>query len=161
MKRILPAMSFAAAIAAGCGLMPGANFTPGSTTQSEVRAAMGAPGKIYPAQGGASWAYPTGPMGMQTWMARFNDKGVLVKFEQVLNQENFWSIQRGMDGTQVSARLGPPSSEMRFDNLQQLAWDYRYEDVWGYVSEYSVMFGLEGKVEGTFNKRLNPGRGRD
>jgi hypothetical protein len=162
MRRLFPAMQLLVAVlAVGCSLIPGADFVPGSTTQSAVRASLGAPGKTYPAPGGGViWAYPTGPMGEQTWMARFDDKGTLIKFEQVLDQEHFWGIRPGMDGAQVGAILGPPSSEMRFDRLRQVSWDYRYQDVWGYVSEYSVIFGEEGKVVGTFNRRLYPGKDR-
>jgi hypothetical protein len=162
MKQSFPAVLVVVAVlAAGCSLIPGADFVPGTTTQAAVRASLGAPGKTYSApDGGVSWAYPTGPMGMQTWMARFNDKSVLVGFEQVLDQEHFWSVRNGMDGTQVGAILGPPSSEVRFERLQQLSWDYRYEDTWGYVSEYSILFGPEGRVVGTFNRRLNPGKDR-
>ena len=163
MKRgFLAVLLFVAVFGAGCSLIPGANFVPGSTTQGAVRASLGAPARTYPApDGGSTWAYPTGPMGEQTWMARFDGKGTLLKFEQVLDQEHFWTIRNGMDGAQVSAILGPPSSEMRFDRLRQVSWDYRYQDDWGYVSEYSIIFGGEGKVVGTFNKRLYPGRGRD
>ena len=160
MQRILPAL-FATVALAGCSMIPGADFKPGLTTEEQVRASMGAPGRVYPGAEGVTWAYPTGPMGMQTWMARFDDKGVLVKFEQVLNQEGFSRIQPGLDGAQVSAILGPPSSEARFERLQQVSWDYRNQDVWGYVCEYSVIFGTEGKVVGTFNRRLNPGRDRN
>jgi hypothetical protein len=149
-------------VVAGCALMPGADFVPGKTTEAGVRASLGAPGKTYPAPGGGTlWVYPTGPMGEQTWMAHFNGQGVLDRFEQVLDQDHFWRVQPGMDMAQVNAILGPPTKEVRFDRLQQLSWDYRYSDAWGYVSEYSILFGSEDKVVGTFNKRLYPGRGRD
>jgi hypothetical protein len=163
MRRVLPALLVFLALIAGCSLMPGAGFVAGTTTQAEVRASMGPPGKTYPGpDGGAVWAYTTGPFGMQTWMARFNGTGVLVKFEQVLDQEHFSAIQPGLDGAQVSATIGPPFEEVRFDNIGQVAWDYRYQDVWGYESLFSVMFGKDGKVVSTFNRRLNPGRnGRD
>jgi hypothetical protein len=162
MRPSVHALLLIAVLAAGCGLMPGAGFVPGSTTQSEVRASLGAPGKTYPSpEGGESWAYPTAPMGEQTWMARFNARGVLVKFEQVLDQDHFSAIQRGMDGAQVGALIGPPGLEMRFDNLRQTSWDYRFGDTWGYVSVYSVMFGEDGKVASTFARRLNPGKDRD
>jgi hypothetical protein len=146
----------------GCALAPGASFVPGTTTEAQVRASMGAPSKTYPwTGGGVSWAYPTGPMGQQTHMARFNDKGVLVKFEQVLDQDFFSQIQRGWDGAQVAALIGPPSREERFDNISQVAWDYRFEDTWGYVSIMSVLFNLEGKVVGTFARRLYDGNHRN
>jgi len=160
-RRFVTVLFFMAALVAACSLKPGAGFVPGSTTQPEVRASLGAPGKTYPApDGGESWAYPTGPMGQQTWMARFNAKGVLVKFEQVLDSDHLAGIQRGMDGAQVGALIGPAWREMQFANVGQISWDYRFQDDWGYASEYSVMFGEDGKVVGTFARRLNPGGDR-
>ena len=65
-------------------------------------------------------------------------------------------VQRGQSEQEVSALLGTPYRRIRFDNLQSTAWDYRYRDTWGYWVYYSVLFADNGRVTGTFSKRIDP-----
>ena len=69
----------------------------------------------------------------------------------------FARIERGMTMEEVRARLGPPDETMKFPAKNAVAWDYRYQDTWGYMANYSVTFGPEGRVQSTFSHRINTG----
>jgi hypothetical protein len=55
-------------------------------------------------------------------------------------------VVAGMDAAAVEATIGAPHQRVRFDNLKATAWDYRYIDSWGYMIDFSVMIGDDGKV---------------
>lgn len=73
-----------------------------------------------------------------------------------LNDSTTARIARGQFAADVTALLGAPFHRVRFDNTKTTAWDYRYRDTWGYWIEYSVLMGDDGRVTGTFSKRLDP-----
>jgi hypothetical protein len=135
---------------AGCAAGPVSNMTPGVTSQNEVEQKMGKPGAVLKGSDGiATWQYPTGPAGLQTYFARFDANGKLLSFEQVLDDAHFARIETGKttkDG--VSAIIGPPYRTGEFSQLQQTAWDYMYHDTYGYTVEQSIMFNTGGVVVG-------------
>jgi outer membrane protein assembly factor BamE (lipoprotein component of BamABCDE complex) len=63
-----------------------------------------------------------------------------------LNDDRAAKIVSGMDAPNVEAIIGAPHQRVRFDNLKATAWDYRYIDSWGYIIDFSVMIGDDGKV---------------
>lgn len=65
-------------------------------------------------------------------------------------------VRRGQSEQEVIALLEQPYRRIRFDNLKTTAWDYRYRDTWGYWVDFSVMFADNGRVSGTFSKRIDP-----
>jgi outer membrane protein assembly factor BamE (lipoprotein component of BamABCDE complex) len=69
----------------------------------------------------------------------------------------FANVQRGMTEDEVQQLLGAPDETMPFPLSQTVSWDYRYTDTWGYMADYSVTFGADGRVESTFSRRLNDG----
>ena len=73
-----------------------------------------------------------------------------------LNDNTTARVARGQSAAEVTALLGAPFHRVRFDNTKTTAWDYRYRDTWGYWIEYSVLMGDDGRVTGTFSKRLDP-----
>ncbi len=50
--------------------------------------------------------------------------------------------------------IGPPGETWEFPRMQQVAWDYRFVDTWGYTAVFSVMFNPEGIVVGKFTRRI-------
>ena len=79
--------------------------------------------------------------------------------EHLRNDAFFARVQQGMTMDDVRARLGPPDQTMNFRAKDQVAWDYRYRDTWGYMAEYSITFSAEGRVASMFSRRLNDGGG--
>ena len=64
---------------AGCANFSGTPLQPGSSTLADLDRAFGAPAlRWVEADGGERRAYPTGPMGYKTWMARTDAAGRLV-----------------------------------------------------------------------------------
>ncbi len=70
-----------------------------------------------------------------------------------LNDTRARAIVVGMTPAQVEAAIGKPHQRIRFDNLNATAWDYRYTDTWGYITEFAVMIGDNGRVVGTVSAR--------
>ena len=148
----------AALLASAC--VPYANLKSGTSSEAEVRQAMGAPGlEIANADGSRQFAYPHGPMGTETFMVFLRKDGVYERVEQVLTDDSFARIRQGTSTRDDVRRLiGPPSRITRFDNLKQDAWDYRYRDSWGYQAILSVMIDDLGVVAGKIVVRIE-GRG--
>jgi outer membrane protein assembly factor BamE (lipoprotein component of BamABCDE complex) len=63
-----------------------------------------------------------------------------------LNDDKAAKIVSGMDAASVEAAIGAPHQRVRFDNLKATAWDYRYVDTWGYITDFSVMIGDNNMV---------------
>jgi Prokaryotic membrane lipoprotein lipid attachment site len=153
MKRvIIPAL--AAFILSACAFAP----APG-TPEPEVRKAMGAPAMEYDLPDGSrQLVFPRGPLGTETYMV-YVKGGAVQRTEQVLTDDTFYRIQTGTT-TQDDLRrmIGPPYRMVRFDNLRQVAWDYRFRDTWGYFADFSAMVDERGMVVGKHITRFNASR---
>jgi hypothetical protein len=155
---------FLIVLLSGCAGFAMRGLAPGVSTEAQVRAALGEPTMVVPGpEGTKALAYTTGPLGVQTWMARIGADGRLALLEQVLNDDQLSRIQPGVttaDG--VLQLIGPPSRKMAFERKRQIAWDYRIQDSWGYYVDYSVMIDEKGMVAETVRARIEGGRsGRD
>lgn len=150
MKALLLATALLAAGCAAQSLRPGA-------TEAEVLQSMGRPALAMPLPGGGrQLAYPTGPFGLHTYMAHIGPDGRLQRLEQVLDDTRFHAIRPGMTSEELLRHLGPPSEKVRFGNLRQTAWDYRFRDTWGYIAILSVMIDDAGTVVSRITNRLEP-----
>jgi outer membrane protein assembly factor BamE (lipoprotein component of BamABCDE complex) len=69
----------------------------------------------------------------------------------------FAQVHTGMDQAEIAHMLGAPDQTMRFPLSSNEAWDYRYQDRWGYIAIYSVTFGPDGRVASTISNRINSG----
>jgi len=67
----------------------------------------------------------------------------------------FSGISPGMTQAQVEQLIGPPDDTMRFPLSHTVAWDYLYQDTWGYTAEFSVTFDASGRAVSKFSKRLD------
>jgi outer membrane protein assembly factor BamE (lipoprotein component of BamABCDE complex) len=143
---------------AGCALP---QSLPPGTSEAEVRNAMGRPALELPNRDGSrQLAYPTGPFGLQTYMAHIAPDGRLIRVEQVLDDVRFHQIQPGMTREELLRFIGPPFQTAYFGNLGQTAWDYRFRDTWGYVAILSVMLDDNGIVVGRSTQRIERDRDR-
>ncbi len=139
----------------GCAVVP---QLPAGAEESQVRAALGEPALVLPdPAGGKVLAYPRGPGGSETHLARLGSDGRLIALEQVLDESHFARIRRGETTQEELLRLiGPPWRRIAFDNLGQVAWDYRFRDLWGYLAEFSAMVDRRGIVVNTVTTRIEP-----
>ena len=150
MKSFLPLIAVLLAACATQSLRPGA-------TEAEVKQALGAPRlEMALSDGARELFYPTGPLGVQTHVAHLDRNGRLQGVEQLLRDERFNVIRPGMTSEELLRHLGPPNDKMRFANLGQTAWDYRFRDSWGYTAILSVMVDDRGLVANRHTRRLEP-----
>lgn len=157
MKTARIGLQVAAALAlAGCSAMALHGLEPGRSTEGDVRRALGAPAREFAASDGVRrLVFPTGPQGTQTFIAVLGPHGRLTGLEQVLSEEFFRRIVPGRTtGEEVERLIGPPWRSFAFPNLRQTAWDYRFQDAWGYLADFSVMVDEHGIVAQTVAIRV-------
>jgi hypothetical protein len=46
---------------------------------------------------------------------------------------------------------------MKYPLSQTVAWNYRYQDTWGYMAIFSVTFAKDGRALSTISERVNDG----
>lgn len=150
-RRAVAAILLSAALA-GCAAYDGFGLKPGIATADDVRQTMGQPRNVYrEPDGGESWEYPRGPQGLHTFMARLDKNRVLREIEQVLDQKGFARIEVGKSRREdVMRAIGSPWRQLDFPRRSEVVWDYRFLDVWGYPSQFSVVFDESGFVKQTF-----------
>ena len=143
-------------VLAGCAGFA-THFQPGVTGQNEVQREMGKhPVVVRGSDGITIWQYPTTPEGLLTYIARFDSKGILLSFEQALDEAHFAQIEIGKTTRdEVSALIGPPLRTINFPRQQQTAWDYRFRDLFGFRVEQSIVFDAAGVVVSKPQQRLD------
>jgi len=119
-----------AASIAGCALVALKQVPPG-TPATEVQARAGAPTeKRALADGVKAWYYISGPLGWTTYRARFDVQDRLLDVDQVLTEAHFRALKEGKTSrSDVLQMLGSPALVMRYPNLGEEVWTYRYMDV--------------------------------
>jgi len=157
MKSILLSLTLAA-----CASYSGSGLQPGIATEPQVVAAMGEPAlKFRDPDGTSTWAYPRGPLGYDTFMARFSSSGVLAGIDKVLDPEHFARVTMGLSKDDVQRIIGPAGRVEVFPRQKELVWDYRFVDAWGYSAQFSVVFDAQGRVHHTITWREEKDGERD
>ncbi len=150
---------FIALLLAGCTSYGGMGLRAGVSSEGEVRRSMGVPAlELTGTDGSRQLAYPSGPFGTQTFMVQVGRDGFLQAIQPVLNEDHFYRINPGQTRDDVLRLIGPPGETMEFPRLQQTAWDYRFQDTWGYTAIFSVMLDRDGVVVGKVTRRLERDR---
>src|SRR5450830_2165842 len=99
----------------------------GSSTEADVRGVMGQPDSVREeSDGGRTLEYPKGPQGIRTWMFRITADGKLTDYQQVLTDENFEKVQKGMTREEVRNMLGRPRTVVPFQRKKEEVWDWKY-----------------------------------
>jgi len=142
-------------LVAGCSSYSGWGLKPGASSVDDIRRTMGEPVKICPlAGGGQNLIYPRGPGGLDTFNVRVDKDGVLASIENVLEERGFALVRKGMSTKDdVVCIFGPPYIETYFRVRNELVWDYRFRDAWGYPSRFHVLFNDAGIVTATMQIR--------
>ena len=117
------AILLAASLAACAG--PGA-LAPGAPI-AQARQTLGGPSGEYAlAGGGTRLEFRQGSYGRETYMLDFDASGRLVTTRQVLTPQTFATIQPGMTGDEVLARIGHPAFVVPVGWQQSKVWSYRF-----------------------------------
>src|SRR5450830_982819 len=98
----------------------------GISTEAEVRGVMGQPDSVREAGGVRTLEYPKGPQGVRTWMFQIGADGKLSDYQQVLTDDNFGKIHKGMTREQVRNLLGRPRTVVPFARKKEEVWDWKY-----------------------------------
>lgn len=126
MTRSLRLLSVASLLLAGCaGLRPPS--VPAGASMPEVETLLGRPRDTLTAPGGAvEWQYPTGPYGQRTYIVTFGPDQRVSAFRQALTFDNFARIRRDMTRDEIQLMFGRPYTTVRYRNLGEEVWSYRY-----------------------------------
>jgi hypothetical protein len=130
---------------------------PGVSTAADVRRVLGEPTFEWREPDGSyTWEFPRGPTGVVTYMVDMAPDHKLKALRQVLTDDYFAKIERGMPREAVRKLVGRPGETMFFPNLQEDVWTWRYEigsnDVWF----FHVHFGVDGAVKRTRRDKFDP-----
>ncbi len=131
------------------------DLKPGVSTATEVRKVMGPPSYEWKnADGSVTWEFPRGPAGVVTYMVTIGPDSVLREIRQVLNDQTFAKIQPGMTQEEVRHLIGKPAETMKFANLQEDVWSWKYETGPNEQWMFHVHFNLsDGRVKRTSRDR--------
>jgi len=138
---------------AACASYSGSGLAPGAARLADVHALMGPPALRWEdADGSVQLAYPHGPFGFETFMVKLGPDGRLQSIANVLNEETFARIRAGMTKVEVLRLIGPPdySRSAYFKARDELAWDWRFREVYGNAARFIVLFdATAGTVRST------------
>jgi len=155
-----PLAFLATVLLAGCASYGGSSLVKNQSTEAEVRGTMGVPAIVFDTGGGTKrLVYPRGPLGLETFMADVGPDGRVISIRNVLNDETFVHIRPGMTKDEVLRMIGPPGETMGFQLSRTHAWDYRFQDTWGYRAIFSVTFNERDIVVSKFVQRIEREKG--
>ena len=125
---------------------------PGVSTSMEVRDRFGPPQHEWPNDDGSvTWEYSRQPEGAECYMITIGTDNILRTLDQVINEQSFARVERGMTGKEVSRLLGKPASSQYFDLKKETVWDWLIErgTTLQDPTYFTVSFNTEGRVVGT------------
>jgi len=114
-------------LVAGC-----AGYAPSKDTVGQGRegllAAMGQPEREYPLDDATVLHFPRGPAGSHTYFVYIDGNDRVLRWEQVLTETRFDTIQPGMTEEQVVKTLGITKIRHGLARQRGYVWHYRYEN---------------------------------
>ncbi|MDX9718467.1 outer membrane protein assembly factor BamE domain-containing protein [Thauera sp. WH-2] len=156
-----------------CGLLSAIGITacdyinmrelqPGVSTAAEVRERFGPPHMEWRNEDGSlTWEFSRQPEGIECFMITIGSDQILRSIDQVLNEQTFARVEKGMDPDQVRRLLGKPASSQFFAVKQETVWDWKYSHGFAGTNEpeyFTVSFNVDGRVTGTGRYTLHRGR---
>ena len=131
------------ALLAACAGYDGRDLKPGVSTMEEVVASMGEPAMRWQeADGSQQLAFPRGPEGAHTFMARIGPDRRLQSIGNVLDDRVFAHIAPGSTQDEVLRLIGPPTPHWTayFAARDELVWEWLFCDGGGYLARFDVLF---------------------
>lgn len=140
-------------VLSGCASYDGRGLQPGISSMTEVEASMGPAAMAWEESDGTKvLAFPRGPAGYHTYLARFAADGRLRDVRNVLDTKTFACVSEGMTQEEVMHLIGPPvpTWTVYFSSRDELVWQWRFCDDWAEPARFNVFFaGENGKVTKT------------
>ena len=93
----------------------------------EVVERLGPPARQATTDTGVRLAYARGPYGRHTYFLEFDANDKLVRWQQVLTEQEFQKIIPGMTATAVEDLIGPSFEKTTLGRQRGEVWSYRFE----------------------------------
>jgi hypothetical protein len=130
-----------------CAALQPPTLNPGET-EAEVVSKLGRPSARMSDGKGFVLEYNRNPWGQAINMARFDQNGRLVSYEQVLTVEKFATIKPGVaDKSYVLRTIGHPSETSWLSRQELEVWTYPYKEYDAWNSLMHVHFDKNGIVK--------------
>lgn len=121
-------------------------------SEADVIAKRGQPTHYYQDGKHRLLEYTTGPMGQQTYMARVDETGKVISFEQVLTTEKFATIKLNESTkSDVLRTVGAPGETSYLPLSDLEVWSYTYKQDWTWDSVMHIHFDKAGVVRKMIN----------
>lgn len=122
-------------------------LSPGSSTQADVQAALGAPAERRQV-GAETWLYyPSQPYGRKVQVARLGADGRLVALEQRLSDEYIAKLVPNQSRREdVLALFGEPYQRSAFPRMQREAWSWHMQHFTNRPAGLHVQMSPDGVV---------------
>jgi hypothetical protein len=150
-SKLIGMLLAAAALAGlpGCDSKRISELEEGVSTEADVRARFGEPGRVSAEpDGGHTLEYTRQPEGTANYLITIDPQGRMSLLRQVLTPANFARIVPGMAPEQVRRALGQPARVRKFAARGEEVWEWRFlEDQ--QVKLFSVTFDKSFKVSST------------
>lgn len=144
MKTILSPALLAACLLSACSSYGPQSLPKGASLDASTRA-MGVPtAETALPDGCRRLEYARGPFGKHTYLLDFNAQGQLQSWQQVLTEERFNTIRKGMDASEVIALIGHSTEQRAVGWQGNKVWAYRYETP--FCQWFQVGIDPQGKV---------------
>jgi hypothetical protein len=119
-------LAFSAVALCGCG----AATVKTGMDEMQVQARMGKPETVRKnTDGSQTWEYPGGPLGRQTYMVTVGADHSVKEVRQVMSDEYFSKVTKGMSRDEVRQILGRPGEVWTFGARDEEVWSWRYYQV--------------------------------
>jgi len=124
-------------------------------SRDDVLHVLGNPAKEITLNGETTLHYPRGPAGTDTYFVTLGPDGTVLRWEQVLTEENFARITPGMHKDAVLALIGTTAIVNGLARNRGTVWSYRYPTF--ECRSFMIEFTSEDTVRST-EYRLRSGR---
>jgi hypothetical protein len=137
----------AALLLAGCASFSAPPPQPGEDAAA-VLARLPAPtGEFANADGSRRLEFARGPFGRQTHMLDIGADGRVQRWEQVLTEAQFATVQPGISSDELRRKIGRPSWTWGVRYRDQTVWSYRFDNI--FCQAFHVGISPAGVVEDT------------
>lgn len=132
----------------GCDYLALKELKPGRSTGYDVRERMGQPSFEWRNDDGSvTWEFARTPEGKANYMVTIGPDNVLREIVQVLTEENFAKVRKGMIRDEVRHLLGKPGRITRFELKRQEVWEWKVQHPFPNVEAFiNVHFDDSGRV---------------
>ena len=144
--RRLPSV-MAALLMAGCATLGSTPPQPGEDGAAALARLPAPTGEFANADGSRRIEFARGPFGRQTHMLDVDADGRVVRWEQVLTEAHFATIQPGISSDELRRKIGRPSWVWGVRYRDQTVWSYRFENI--FCQAFHVGISPAGVVEDT------------